>query len=63
MNPGAPIARRDSNSSPADPVPGTPIGARAAFWPGLQSDCDMKIALAEHGSRINRDIVPMEQAA
>mgnify|MGYP001408197317 CR=1 FL=1 len=45
------------------PAPGTPLGTRAAFWLGLQSDCGMKIALAEHGSRINRDIVSMEQAA
>ncbi len=39
------------------------FGTSAEFWLGLQSDYDMKIALAEHGSRINQDIVPMEQAA
>jgi plasmid maintenance system antidote protein VapI len=35
----------------------------AEFWLGLQSDYEMKIALAEHGARINRDVSPMEQAA
>ena len=39
------------------------FGTRAEFWLGLQSDYDMKIALAEHGARIKRDISPMEQAA
>lgn len=39
------------------------FGTSAEFWLGLQSDYDMKIALAEHSSRINQDIVPMEQAA
>ena len=39
------------------------FGTRAEFWLGLQSDYDMKIALAEHDSRINQDIAPMEQAA
>jgi hypothetical protein len=29
----------------------------------LQSDYDMKVALAEHGDRINQDVAPMEQAA
>ena len=27
----------------------------AGFWLGLQSDYDMKIALAEHGARIKQD--------
>ncbi|MDP1644081.1 MAG: HigA family addiction module antitoxin [Thiobacillus sp.] len=35
----------------------------AEFWLGLQSDYDMKLALAEHGARINQDVVPMGQAA
>ncbi|MEQ1591601.1 MAG: HigA family addiction module antitoxin [Thiobacillaceae bacterium] len=39
------------------------FGTSAEFWLGLQSDYDMKIVLAEHGSRINQDITPMEQAA
>ena len=39
------------------------FGTSAEFWLGLQSDYDMKIALAEHGARINQDMAPMEQAA
>lgn len=39
------------------------FGTSAEFWLGLQSDYDMKIALAEHGARINQDVAPMEQAA
>lgn len=39
------------------------FGTSAEFWLGLQSDYDMKIALAEHGARIKQDISPMEQAA
>lgn len=39
------------------------FGTSAEFWLGLQSDYDMKTALAEHGARINQDIAPMEQAA
>ena len=39
------------------------FGTSAEFWLGLQSDYDMKIALAEHGERINQDVAPMEQAA
>ena len=39
------------------------FGTSAEFWLGLQSDYDMKIALADHGARINQDIAPMEQAA
>jgi addiction module HigA family antidote len=39
------------------------FGTSAEFWLGLQSDYDMKIALAENGARINQDVSPMEQAA
>lgn len=39
------------------------FGTSAEFWLGLQSDYDMKIAFAEHGARIDQDVVPMEQAA
>src|ERR1700690_1850911 len=39
------------------------FGTGAEFWLGLQSDYDMKIALAENGARINQDVSPMEQAA
>jgi addiction module HigA family antidote len=39
------------------------FGTSAEFWLGLQSDYDMKIALAEHGARIIKDVLPMEQAA
>ena len=39
------------------------FGTSAKFWLGLQSDYDMKIALAEHGARINRNMAPMEQAS
>lgn len=39
------------------------FGISAEFWLGLQSDCDMKIALAEHGERIKQDVTPMERAA
>ena len=39
------------------------FGTSAEFWLGLQSDYDMKIALAEQGARIKQDILPMEQAA
>ena len=39
------------------------FGTSAEFWLGLQSDYDMKIALAEHGAHIKQDISPMEQAA
>ncbi len=39
------------------------FGNSAEFWLGLQSDYDMKIALAEHGAQIKQDIVPMEKAA
>ena len=39
------------------------FGTSAEFWLGLQSDYDMKIALAENGARIKQDISPMEQAA
>lgn len=35
----------------------------AEFWLGLQADYDMKIAFAEHGARIDQDIVPMAHAA
>ena len=39
------------------------FGTSAEFWLGLQSDFDMKIALAETGAHINKDIAPMSQAA
>jgi addiction module HigA family antidote len=39
------------------------FGTSAEFWLGLQSDYDMKIALAENGEQINREVLPMEQAA
>jgi antitoxin HigA-1 len=39
------------------------FGNSAEFWLGLQSDYDMKIALAENGARIDQDVAPMEQAA
>jgi antitoxin HigA-1 len=39
------------------------FGTSAEFWLRLQSDYDMKIALAENGARINQDVSPMEQAA
>ncbi len=39
------------------------FGTSAEFWLGLQSDYDMKIALAESGVQINREVLPMEQAA
>jgi addiction module HigA family antidote len=39
------------------------FGTSAEFWLGLQSDYVMKIALVEHGERINQDVAPMEQAA
>ncbi len=39
------------------------FGTSAEFWLGLQSDYDMKIALAEYGARINQDVAPMEQTA
>ena len=39
------------------------FGTSAEFWFGLQSDYDMKIALAESGARIEKDVAPMEQAA
>lgn len=39
------------------------FGTSAEFWLGLQSDYDMKIAIAEHGARIDQDVAPMEQAA
>ncbi|MBI3431784.1 MAG: HigA family addiction module antidote protein [Hydrogenophilales bacterium] len=39
------------------------FGTSTEFWLGLQSDYDMKIALAERGEQINRDVIPMEQAA
>jgi antitoxin HigA-1 len=39
------------------------FGSSAEFWIGLQSDYDMKIAQAEHGARIEQDVVPMEHAA
>jgi addiction module HigA family antidote len=39
------------------------FGTSAEFWLGLQSDYDMKIALAENGARINQDVSPMDQAA
>lgn len=35
----------------------------AEFWLGLQSDYNMKIALAESGAQIKREVLPMEQAA
>jgi len=35
----------------------------AEFWMGLQSDYDMKVALADAGKRINHDIVPISLAA
>jgi addiction module HigA family antidote len=38
------------------------FGTSAEFWLGLQSDYDMKIALAENGARINQDVAPMEKA-
>ncbi len=39
------------------------FGNSAEFWLGLQSDFDMKIALADVGKRINQDIAPMSRAA
>jgi addiction module HigA family antidote len=39
------------------------FGASAEFWLGLQADYDMKIALAEVGKRIDRDIAPLSKAA
>lgn len=39
------------------------FGTSAEFWLGLQSDYDMKIAMAESGARIEKDVAPMEQAA
>ena len=39
------------------------FGTSAEFWLGLQSDYDMKITLAESGEQINREVLPMEQAA
>jgi addiction module HigA family antidote len=39
------------------------FGTSAEFWLGLQSDYDMKIALAENGAPINQDIAPMSQVA
>jgi antitoxin HigA-1 len=39
------------------------FGSSAEFWIGLQADYDMKIAQAEHGARIEQDVVPMEHAA
>ncbi|KAB2322258.1 HigA family addiction module antidote protein [Betaproteobacteria bacterium SCN1] len=39
------------------------FGTSAEFWLGLQSDYDMKIALAESGEQINREVLPIEQAA
>ena len=39
------------------------FGTSAEFWLGLQSDYDMKIALAESGARIEQDVAPMGQAA
>ncbi len=39
------------------------FGTSAEFWLGLQSDYDMKMALAESGARIEKDVAPMEQAA
>lgn len=39
------------------------LGTSAEFWLGLQSDYDMKLALAEHGDRIIQDVAPMDQAA
>jgi addiction module HigA family antidote len=39
------------------------FGTSAEFWLRLQSDYDMKIALAERGARINQVVAPMEQAA
>jgi antitoxin HigA-1 len=39
------------------------FGSSAEFWLGLQADYDMKIAQAEHGARIEQDVVPMEHAA
>jgi antitoxin HigA-1 len=39
------------------------FGTSAEFWLGLQADYDMKIAQAEHGARIEQDVVPMEHAA
>lgn len=38
------------------------FGTSAEFWLGLQSDHDMKIALAESGGLIEREVLPMEQA-
>ena len=39
------------------------FGTSAEFWLGLQSDYNMKIAMAESGARIEKDVAPMEQAA
>lgn len=39
------------------------LGTSAEFWLGLQADYDMKTALAEHGARIDQDVLPMEHAA
>lgn len=39
------------------------FGTSAEFWLGLQADYDLKITLSENGSKIERDISPMEQAA
>lgn len=38
------------------------FGTSAEFWLGLQSDHDMKIALAESGGLIEREVLPMQQA-
>lgn len=39
------------------------FGTSAEFWLGLQADFDLKITLSENGSKIERDISPMAQAA
>lgn len=39
------------------------FGTSAEFWLGLQSDYDMKIAQAESGEQIKREVLPMEQVA
>ena len=39
------------------------FGTSAEVWLGLQSDYNMKIAMAESGARIEKDVAPMEQAA
>ena len=39
------------------------FGTSAEFWLGLQADFDIKTTEAQAGERIEKEIVPMEQAA